>query len=120
MRIGPALVLTAAVIVSVTVIVSLVRKASLPYKGYPGSSVTVVIEPGRPARTAAAKLGEAGVVRSSLAFRLLMRLRGAEEKIHAGEYEFIGSLTPDEVLDKLVRGDVVLHKLTIPEGLRLD
>lgn len=120
MRIGPALVLTAAVIVSVTAVTMLMRKVALPYKGYSEPSITVVIEPGKPARAAAAKLSDAGVVRSGLAFRLLMRLRGAEERIHAGEYEFSGALSLNEVLDKLVRGDVVLHKLTVPEGLRLD
>src|SRR5436309_948336 len=120
MKIGQALVLTAAIIVSVMAVASLVWKETRPFKGYPEASVTVVIEPRQPARVAAAKLAESGVVRSPLAFRLLMRLRRAEEKIHAGEYEFSGPMTPDAVLDKLVRGDIVLHKLTIPEGLRID
>jgi len=38
----------------------------------------------------------------------------------AGEYEFAGALTPDEVLQKLVRGEVKLYHFTIPEGLRVD
>ena len=38
----------------------------------------------------------------------------------AGEYEFDGPLLPDEVLGKLIRGEVKLYKLTVPEGLRVD
>ena len=120
MRIGPALMVAAAAIVCFAAVGSMVWNASLPYQGYSEPSVTVVIEPGKPARAAALELQQARVVRSALAFRLLMRLRRAEERVHAGEYEFSGRMTPDEVLDKLVRGDVVLHKITVPEGLRAD
>lgn len=38
----------------------------------------------------------------------------------AGEYEFAGALTPDEVLQKLVKGEVKLYHFTVPEGLRAD
>src|SRR5262249_35981167 len=38
----------------------------------------------------------------------------------AGEYEFDGPLLPDEVLGKLVRGEVKLYKFTLPEGFRVD
>jgi UPF0755 protein len=38
----------------------------------------------------------------------------------AGEYEFSGPLLPDDVLGKLVRGDVKLYRFTIAEGLRVD
>jgi UPF0755 protein len=119
-RFGPVLVLAAAFIVCFAAVGSMAWKASLPYKGYAEPSVTLVIEAGKPARAAALQLQQARVVRSALAFRILMRLRRAEEKVHAGEYEFTGPMRPDEVLDKLVRGDVVLHKITVPEGLRMD
>jgi len=120
MKIGPALVVVAAMAVCLAAVASLAWKAGLPYKGYSSDSIKVVIEPGKPARAAVDRLKQAGVIRSALAFRLMMRVRRAEERIHAGEYEFAGSMTPGEVLDKLVRGDIVLHKVTIPEGLRID
>ncbi|HET6373603.1 MAG TPA: endolytic transglycosylase MltG [Candidatus Polarisedimenticolia bacterium] len=120
MKLAPALYVAGAAICCAGALGSLAWRARLPYKGHEASSVTIVIVPGRPARAAAARLHEEGIIRSPLVFRLLMRLRGAEESIHAGEYEFTGALTPDQVLDKLTRGDVVRHRLTIPEGLRLD
>ncbi|HKY32095.1 MAG TPA: endolytic transglycosylase MltG [Candidatus Polarisedimenticolia bacterium] len=120
MRLAPLVVITAAILCCAITLGTLVWHGNLPYKGHPGDTVIVVVEPGRPARAAAAALEQAGVIRSALAFRLLMRVRRAEGALHAGEYAFSGALTPSQVLDKLVRGEVVRHKLTIPEGLRLD
>jgi UPF0755 protein len=59
-------------------------------------------------------------VRNALIFRLLVRVRASDGKILAGEYEFRGPRTPAQVLDVLVRGEVRRHRLTIPEGMRLD
>jgi len=119
-RVGPALVVLAALVFCVVAVFTLVRQGGTPYKGYSESSTVVEIEPGRPARAVAEELSRAGVIRSALLFRLLVRIRGADGRIHAGEYEFSGSMTPPQVLDKLIRGDVVRHRLTIPEGLRID
>lgn len=41
-------------------------------------------------------------------------------RLRAGEYEFTGALTPAQVIDKLVRGDVKQYRFTLPEGLRVD
>ncbi|MGH9869465.1 MAG: endolytic transglycosylase MltG [Candidatus Polarisedimenticolia bacterium] len=98
----------------------IVHRGTLPYKGYAGEQVVVVIPEGERARATAERLQEAGVIRSSLMFRVLMRLRGADQKLLAGEYRFEGPGSPDQVLERLVRGDVIHHLLTIPEGLRLD
>lgn len=38
----------------------------------------------------------------------------------AGEYEFDGAMLPDDVLGKLVRGEVKMYRFTIAEGLRVD
>src|SRR5262249_46403370 len=58
-----------------------------------------------------------GVVRSSIQFRWIARVRGESGKLKAGEYLFDAPLTPSQVLDRVVRGDIILHRLTIPEGL---
>jgi UPF0755 protein len=41
-------------------------------------------------------------------------------KIKAGEYQFEGALTPTQVIEKMVKGEVLLHHFTIAEGLRCD
>lgn len=40
--------------------------------------------------------------------------------LQAGEYGFDGTMTIDQVLGRLVRGEVVTRPVTIPEGLTLD
>lgn len=41
-------------------------------------------------------------------------------KLKAGEYEFSGALTPPQVIEKIVRGEVKQYHFTIAEGLRVD
>ena len=47
-----------------------------------------------------------------------MRLTDSQGQIRAGEYELTSDLSPWKVLVHLRKGRVVLHKVTIPEGLR--
>lgn len=82
-----------------------------------GASLPVVIE----------RLQRADLDLPEAAFRLLARFRGAAAKIKPGVYALENAPSPMQLLDKMVRGDVVRIDLTIPEGwtfrqlrLRLD
>lgn len=90
------------------------------WKGFPGERCVVSIPPGQSARSAAESLHAAGVIRSRAVFLALLKLRRGDAAIHAGEYEFIGPSSPSAVLERLLRGDVLRHRLTIPEGLRIE
>lgn len=79
----------------------------------------VVIAPGTALPQVAAQLERAGVVGDAERFVRLARWREAAQKIKAGEYEFVRAATPAAVLDRLVAGDVVKIRITIPEGLTL-
>jgi len=59
---------------------------------------------------------ERGVITSAVKFGWLVRLKGAARRIKAGEYQLSTGLRPGEVLDKIVRGEVLLHQITFPEG----
>jgi UPF0755 protein len=48
------------------------------------------------------------------------RLRGVDRDIKSGEYEFEAGLTPLQILDRLVAGQVKTYAVTLPEGLRVD
>jgi UPF0755 protein len=61
-------------------------------------------------------LYRAGLITSPLKFKLLIRLKGRDKQIKAGEYMLSARMTPDEILDDLVNGQVRLYKLTVPEG----
>ncbi len=45
-------------------------------------------------------------------------LKRESRPMKAGEYSFTGPLKPDEVLERLYRGDVKTYHFTVPEGLR--
>jgi len=76
----------------------------------------VIVAPGDSFRTVARRLQQAGLVSDPFRFILWVRLMGLGRKIKAGEYEFRGDMTPQQILDALVRGRGRIIKVTIPEG----
>lgn len=78
--------------------------------------VRIVVAEGATLHQTAGLLEERGVVRFPLLFASLARFLGKDREVRAGEYRFHTSMSPQEVLDMLCRGTVVLHKVTIPEG----
>lgn len=65
------------------------------------------------------QLEETGIIKSSFKFTILAKLAGTINQLKAGEYELSASMLPGEVLDKLVKGQVIQHMVTIPEGYNL-
>jgi UPF0755 protein len=90
-----------------------------PYKGYSGPETFVEIASGSSTPAMARSLADAGVVASPTAFRLAVWVRSAGRRLQAGEYRFDSALTPTEVVDKIVRGDVFLRPVTFREGLTI-
>lgn len=72
--------------------------------------------PGSGIRKLAQDLKEGGVIRSSWHFMLMTRLRGEAHRLKAGEYLISDNMTPDDILKKIVSGDVYYRKFTLPEG----
>lgn len=56
------------------------------------------------------------VVDDARKFYLLATITGVGPKLKAGEYAFSSIATPPQILDQIVHGRVVLHRVTIPEG----
>ncbi|MCS6987633.1 MAG: endolytic transglycosylase MltG [Sphingomonadaceae bacterium] len=79
--------------------------------------IEVEIEPGDTLARAAARLERAGVVSSGARFRLLARLLGGARPVQPGLYEFRAGEGWGRVLEKLQRGDVLVLRIVIPEGL---
>lgn len=96
------------------------RELHRPYAGWDGDEVVVVVEPGLDAGSMLARLSAAGVLRRPAAVRAWLALRGGAQRLHAGEYRFERPSSPLQVLRRLRAGDVLLHEVTIPEGLWLD
>lgn len=79
----------------------------------------VTIAPGSALPQIALQLEQSGVIGNAERFVRMTRWREATQKIKAGEYEFSKAATPGEVLDRLVAGDVIKVRITIPEGFAL-
>jgi UPF0755 protein len=85
----------------------------------PSQPQSIEIKQGSSFARIAGQLQTAGVVSDARRFTLLARWRKATGQIHAGDYLFETSATPDEVLARLVAGDIRKFQVTIPEGFNL-
>ncbi|MFN0171823.1 MAG: endolytic transglycosylase MltG [Bryobacteraceae bacterium] len=88
-----------------------------PYGGDRGPT-RIELTRGARSRAIAEELARAGVVRHPWIFLAARALRKGAV-LQAGEYLFEKPATPLEVLDRLVRGDVIFYELAIPEGQNL-
>ncbi len=77
------------------------------------------VEKGQGAGQIAARLEAAGLISSARLFRFYLHWQGPSFRLQAGEYRFDRPTNLTQVADKLHRGDVYLHKITIAEGLTL-
>ncbi len=76
----------------------------------------VEIPEGVTAETVAEILKEKGVIKKAEWFLYLTNRYRVQEKLQAGIYEFSGRTSLKKVISKIVRGDVLLVRVTIPEG----
>jgi len=79
----------------------------------------VVVDVPRGAGTAAIleRLAQAGVIEHPWLVRAALALSGRNRMLRAGEYRFEPGMTVAAAIEKMVRGEVLLHRVTIPEGL---
>ncbi len=85
----------------------------------PTEPQVIEIKPGSSFARIAHQLEKFGVISDARRFTLLARWRKATGKIHAGEYLFEVATKPDDVLSRLVAGDIRKFQVTIPEGFNL-
>jgi UPF0755 protein len=83
--------------------------AAIRYKIVPGASFAHV----------ANELAAQGVVVHGKIWALYARLSGQAAAVKAGEYEITPGITPRELLNKMVNGQVLLHSFTIVDGWRV-
>ena len=86
-------------------------------KGPNADETTVVLPRGAGVNMIARTLQEAGVISSPFVFRSGVRLSGNSRGLRAGEYLIPGRTSPRGIMDLLLVGRTVLHRLTIAEGL---
>jgi UPF0755 protein len=77
---------------------------------------TVVLRPGAGLTEIGATLQRAHAVRSSALFMAAAQATGAARRLKPGEYAFPSGASLAQVLGKVRSGDIVHHRITIPEG----
>ena len=84
-----------------------------------GSRINIEIKKGVSSKDISTLLLQKGLIGDSLAFNLLARIRGVVSGLKAGEYMLSSEMTPNEILNKIAKGQVVQHQITIPEGYNI-
>jgi UPF0755 protein len=78
-------------------------------------TVTVDIPKGTSFLGSVDLLEDAGLVKNKYLFYALVLAKNARVKIRAGEYELSTSMSPLDIINKLVKGDIISYDVTIPE-----
>lgn len=76
----------------------------------------IVLRKGLNLKHIASQLHTHGIIDSPLIFRIMVHLIHGANQLQAGEYAFPANASPRLILDKLIRGDIVIRRITIPEG----
>ena len=82
--------------------------------------ITLDIPKGSRLKDIALELKRAGVIRSDKLFILFVLFKGDKSRLKAGEYEFASGDSLNQIIEKIVKGDVVVHRITIPEGFTIN
>jgi len=64
----------------------------------------------------AEELHRRGIIGSRRLFMFWLKVLGLGKQIKAGEYSLGAGMSPAEILEKLTRGLILTHPVTIPEG----
>jgi UPF0755 protein len=103
------LAIGAALFANSTLDAALPLSTAVRYKVTPGASFAHV----------ANDLASQGVVSHPRIWALYARWSGRAAAVKAGEYEIPPGITPRELLNKMVNGQVLLHSFTIVDGWRV-
>lgn len=81
-----------------------------------GAAVEIEVVQGSSMRQIARQVAASGVDVNPVVLELVARLTGRAGQVKAGSYEIAGSVTPLDVLNKLVRGDTLQGEFVLVEG----
>jgi UPF0755 protein len=84
----------------------------------PHQTTFVLVRPGWTTHHIANQLQQDGVIRSAKAFLMLHYVKGLGS-LKAGEYKFDSSANAMEVRQRILKGDVYYHTVTVPEGYNI-
>ena len=96
--------------------IELMKFAETPAMADLPDKVVINVPRGQSLKTTADILHQKNVIKNSFKVILIARIKGYDKRLKAGEYLLSAAMTPLQILEIMVKGEVKLHKLTIPEG----
>jgi UPF0755 protein len=88
--------------------------------GSPGPPRAFTIDAGERVPSIAARLEADGLIESALMFQVMLKLRGADAQIKAGEFQLHPGMAPAEIIDTLTQTPTQAGvRVTIKEGERI-
>ena len=109
--------IVAAIAVNIVFVVVLVGALTLLGKGPLSQDKVILVERGSGVRRIAEKLYSEQVIYSRPLFTAGVLLAGHRSELKAGEYAFNTGQSMVSVISELVRGQILIRQLIIPEGL---
>ena len=103
---------------TVTIYLNLKHYAEQPAGRHP-EKVVITIPAGQSLKATAETLFKNKIITSAFKFNMVARLKGYDKRLKAGEYALSATMPPIQIMEKLVKGEVELYKLTVPEGLNI-
>ncbi|HSN68784.1 MAG TPA: endolytic transglycosylase MltG [Thermoanaerobaculia bacterium] len=88
-----------------------------PWRGYEENALLVEVSRGRNSGQILEQLRSKGILRDDFVPLVYLKVMRRGDSLKAGVYEFREAMSPIAVIDKLVRGDVILRTVVIREGL---
>jgi UPF0755 protein len=85
-----------------------------------GPPLIVTVKQGESAKAIGAELERQGVIRSKRLFEIMVGLRGVQNSLEAGDYEFDLGTPVIEVVDRISTGKTASRDVVIPEGRRVE
>jgi UPF0755 protein len=88
------------------------------FRGYQfaGTPKTYILMPGTPTIKVAYDLKRLNVLRHPRVFIFAVKLEGHLKHLKSGEYQFQSGISLQDIINKLISGDVVKHQITIVDG----
>ena len=117
-----AVIMLVCIAVVVLAVTQIGRNWLVPANANDTQIVEVEIPEGTPVSTMGDILEEQGLIRSSSAFSLLVRVQGAAANLQAGVHDLAPSMTMPEIVAALQEGaeEAGMLKVTVNEGLTVD
>lgn len=88
----------------------------MPYKGYSEPKIAVTISPGMSLNSIVYTLHQKGIVRNPALLKGIFLWKQTSGQSKAGDYVFDRPLSPLQVYEKLLKGEMSYTVVTIPEG----